>query len=94
MEFYRRRLALFFFFVDRQCKLCTGSFTTANVDILYIDVCRRHGNTYERNALSFNGFCEALLVMARKVGAAGEPTTSLSALEFLLSKCERETARK
>ena len=66
------------------------------MDILYIDICRRFGNTYERNALSFNGFCEALLAIARKVGTAvpGESSASLSALEFLLSKCERETVKR
>ena len=64
------------------------------MDILYIDMCRRHGNAYERNALSLNGFCEALLVVARKIGGAAEPTTSLSALEFLLNQCEREIAVK
>lgn len=86
---------MFLFFADRQCKLCAGNFTTADVDILYINVCRRYGNTYERNALSFNGFCEALLIIARKIGAAqAEPTTSLSALEFLLTKCERETVKR
>lgn len=79
----------------RQCKVCTKNFTIADIDILYIEVCRRHGNTYERNALSFNGFCEALLVIARKMDgatAAGETsTTGLTALEFLLNQCERES---
>ena len=60
------------FFFIRQCKLCTKSFTSADADILFIEVCRRHGNTYERNALSFNAFCEALLLIARKTGAASQ----------------------
>lgn len=81
--------------------MCTADFTNADVDILYIDVCRRHGNTYERNALSLNGFCEALLLIARKVGgtgakesascSSGSSLTSLTALEFLLNQCEKET---
>ena len=58
----------------RQCKLCTKNFTNADANILFIEVCRRHGNTYERNVLSFNAFCEALLLIARKIGVtANQP---------------------
>ena len=38
-------------------------------------MCHRHGNTYERNALSFNGFCEALLLIARRTGGPGAGKT-------------------
>lgn len=68
----------------RTCKLTSDRFTNADVDILYIDLCRNHKNTIERNALSLHGFCEALIAIAKKV--CGE--TTLTSVTQVLDDCE------
>lgn len=69
---------------NRQCRLCGDNFTNADVDILYIEVSRRHGSTLERNALTFHGFCHALLALAKRLYGEG----SVGALTRLLDNCE------
>ena len=69
----------------RQCQLCGENFTNADVDILYIEVSRHLGITLERNALSFHGFCHALLAVAKRL-YGGE--VSIGALTRLLDHCE------
>ena len=68
-------------FLCRHHNLCNAQFTSADVDILYIDMSRRHGSTFERNAMSFHCFCHALMSIANKL-YSGENT-----LKKLLDHC-------
>ena len=71
--------------------MCNARFTNADVDILYIDTCRRHGNTLERNALSLHGFCQAMLSIA---GRLYGDVPALSPLTQLVEQCEEAVARQ
>ena len=71
----------------RQCKLVNDSFTNADVDIMYIDLCRSASNTFERNALSFHGFCTALSLLAGRLHGS----STVGTLTSLCDKCVRES---
>lgn len=74
----------------RHCGLCDAHFTSADVDILYIDMCRRHVNTLERNALSFHGYCQALMALSKRMYEGGP---ALTPTLQLLDRCEQALAK-
>ena len=71
------------FGVYRKCQLSSESITGASTDILYIEISRQHG--CEKNSLTLEGFCDALLAIANKL--YGKEATQRERLSRLLQHC-------
>ncbi|XP_062515141.1 tubulin polyglutamylase TTLL11-like isoform X2 [Corticium candelabrum] len=67
----------------RKCQLSSESITGASTDILYIEISRQHG--CEKNSLTLEGFCDALLAIANKL--YGKEATQRERLSRLLQHC-------